>query len=478
MVHQTFLSTISRFRPSKALPVLTVAMEIDAASLVLVAGAAAPAGGDGFQIIERKRFPAKDAAEMAQCARDFAAMLLPRASSVRWVVSFPRRQALLRFMTLPSLDPQELKTMAALQARAGLPLAEDEWISDMMVLRQNKEKRSSETLVAIVRKTTMNPYTEFFEQARIYPEGFILSSFALAAFVRHTVPDSVGDYAHLDFAEEWMTIDLFSRRQLMSSRSIPFAGKGFDPDRIIEECRYSLAAVPRTQPMYVTGAQEPLTSRLAPALQSALGISATFLSPEGENPEAIPASVLGAAGVNPKGSLMLLPPKMVKEQFRQNKRQALIGAALWAAVWLALVVGTTGLRIFQKERDLASLEADLKRLEPRVQGISEAVDRITASREDEGADPLEVLRELHLRAPAAVVLRTASCESGGRCVFQGSAPTLSAAMEFVDHLQKSAAFSQVVLTGSSISSDKNAEHIDFQIQGESKAARIPGGIDG
>jgi len=485
------LARLIRGPSSRSFDGLTVALELEGSTLLLAAvekGESSRAPGSRTNLLDSKSIAFHELPEIVAPLNEFIRACLDKATSaeakrqpieaIRLIVSFPRSQAIVRILELPSVDPRELKDMARLQALAGLPFQEEELVSDITVLSRDAKTGHSKVLLVIVRKSALAPYLELFESLGRWPHGFVLDTVGTDEFLRRRKESVPSNYLHLRLKDGWLNVEVFKDGILASSRGIPFGPKGLGPERVIQECQQSLAAADlrELQKIVVTRQAPGAEQDLELALEKELGAPVESRSDRAPDAPSASLSVTGAAHADLAAALMLLPPEILERQSRQSARRGVASAAAWLGIWLAVGAGIGGGRLLRTEWRLSVLDAELKKLQPEAVKVSDTLEQaaLLRSQADEGAAPLDILRELYRAAPQGVTLRTIARSPDGGVMIQGSAPRLSVVMDYVSGLQRSPLFSQIELHGSSLRNVQNVDSVDFQIQGEIKGAARSG----
>jgi len=472
---------------------LTVALALGDSSLSMaaVAKTISPSGDESRALVQAETAAFRQLPEAAARIEEFIAASLRKAAapgvkpppveSARLVVSFPRHLAIIRLLDLPSTDARELKSMARLQALMGLPFQEEELVSDVAVMSADAATGHSKVLLAIVQRSALAPYLPLFERLGRWPRGFVLDTLGTNEFIQRRKEPVPANHLLVGLMDGWLNVDVFKDGELRSSRSIPCGEKEPASDRILKECRQSLASAESDgsavalQKIFVTGHSHGGQDQVAIMLAKELEAPVETLPDQSPGPSGVSVAVIGAAHADPKVSLMLLPAEILERQSRQDTRRGIAAAAAWLGIWLAVAAGVGGWRILRAEWRLSALDSQLKQLEPEARKVSGVLDQaaLLHLQAGEGAAPLDILRELARSAPQGIILRTVSRAPDGGVLIQGSAPRLAVVMEFVNGLQHSPLFTRAELHGSSLSTIQNVDSVDFQIQGEIMGAAKP-----
>lgn len=137
----------------------------------------------------------------------------------RAVVDIPRDQAILKTLTLPTLAPEELPGMVAIQIVKELPFAAGEAVIDFTVGGATTGA-TSDVLVAAVRREVVQQYAETFDVAGLTLDRIGLRPYANTMAVRellkHAMPERV---LFIDVRPTLTEIDVLRNGALVFSRA-------------------------------------------------------------------------------------------------------------------------------------------------------------------------------------------------------------------------------------------------------------------
>jgi Tfp pilus assembly PilM family ATPase len=146
----------------------------------------------------------------------------------RAVFALPRRHAILRPMSLPSVDDgNELSSMVALQFAKELPFAAEEAVIDFLPLADdaNGEAASVEILAAAVRTDVVEGYRRLATAAKIEITGLGLRSHANVRCAARCAPAAEATSGALvSLGADEMLLDVFVGRRWTFSRAVSIGG--------------------------------------------------------------------------------------------------------------------------------------------------------------------------------------------------------------------------------------------------------------
>lgn len=136
------------------------------------------------------------------------------------VVDIPRDQVILKTLTLPIAQPQELPGMVEIQIAKELPFPSTEAVIDFAVDPVEKEQLSSHVLVAAIRHELLEQYEATFAAAGLKLDRIGLRPYAnkvaVCHLLKHAVPERV---LFIDVRPTFMEIDVLRNGTLSFSRS-------------------------------------------------------------------------------------------------------------------------------------------------------------------------------------------------------------------------------------------------------------------
>lgn len=453
---------LARLIPARG-PTTTIALHLGA-DRVAIAAAERAIERDGHETC--KPLNAESVTfETIEPAVERARRFLVRWPKARLIAGLSRRHAIVRFLELPSVEKDELRAMARLQALDGLPFSEEELLSDIRILSVDRANVRSKIQLVVVRRSALAAPLGFFERLGRYPDAFVLSDLAALDYLRWSERSMCARFLHLSVENGWMDLAAFDNGVPVASRSIPCSWSD-DAAKIASEFERTLEGVQvsgKLDAVFVsrdTGkAVESRDGELSKVLGDRLGSRVEMLA---QSPAGIAA--IGAACADERACLDLLPPELSRSESSRRLRRDLAGAGLWLGIWLATLIGMGSARLLQAQWRLSSLDARIGKLEP----LSQDDPNPSALR---GTPPLELLRELSRLTPASVTIRSVSLEPDTGARIQGHAAQLSSVMELMSGLQRSPLFARAQLRDSSLRTVQGVERVDFQIHAEPRRGR-------
>ncbi|UCC29724.1 MAG: pilus assembly protein PilM [Phycisphaerales bacterium] len=333
------------------------------------------------------------------------------------IVDIPRDQAILKTLTLPIAQPDELPGMVEIQIAKELPFPAMQSVIDFAVGPAADDAPTGEVLVGAIRRELLEQYEAIFAAAGLKLDRIGLRPYAnkvaVCQLLRHAIPDRV---LFIDVRPTFMEIDVLRQSGLSFSRSASVTiPSGIDESRVLSiggretpatadagegrvddtQASSGLKGIVHSLVLEVTrsieayrvgdhgatidhvviGGDVGVEEALAEAIQKRLNITTEIYNPastfgwkadEGAGASAFAASLGLVLGHAQDGSLHFdfLHPKRVVSATQQRLKKAPIAAAVVFLFAAAAAVGFAGYTKDDRQT-LARLEQDIRTLEGR-----------------------------------------------------------------------------------------------------------------
>lgn len=396
-------------------------------------------------------------AENAQALRH---LLKQNKINVRSVtVCLPHRLAAVKAIRVPSLDPQEIHSMALLQACRLLPFSPEDVVAGHECVDTSSDG-FSHLLLTVVRREDVDPVVALCCGAGLNVERILLDSQARSSLVA----DQMDIPCLLVLAEDREgMVAMIDKKKPRFVRTFPWDGSA---DVLVRESTLSLEAFQKDgsgwAPAKIFWCGPDPFFVLQKALETALNVSVIVYefpilldSPEARNAY--------AAASAPTGGTNLLPENEQKRQIREKKsRQKKVFSFLALSLVLAWVAVGWG-KLQRLESIIAALDQEKRALSQQAEGLEAKADRLEQARRSEGGGVMGVLRTLKAALPTGVSLNGFSYEQRGSVVLRGETETLAEVLATVSALEKTALFKKVELRNSGAVTIHGKEMAQFQI---------------
>lgn len=397
----------------------------------------------------------------------------------RYLLSFPRRETLVRPLRLPSEDDGEVREMVALQAPLTVPYSQDELVYDFYA----KDRRDGYTEVDVVvaSRSAVDRYLELLRRAGVRVDGIAFGPMALLAGYRALGNGDFekGDWVYVDADRASVDLGILSEGRLLFSRSLflPVEQRDVPQEirRMVLACRREGMEVAPCG-VLLSGVPDRLPE-MADRLKEALGIPVQVCVPPSmpETPDVSCSEVYGLALCGDGLGVDLMP-----EGERAVRRRALLRRQALTTVGLVILLlgllwGFGEKKLWDRERYLRRLTAEASEIAPQVKALWDLRNTLNVLQQqrDPDASAIEALRELAEVVPEGVFIDGLTFEVGRSVVVSGTAPSMSAVFQLlVPALKRSGRFHNVAV--GSATKVRGGEQVAFQVAISLTEGRRPG----
>lgn len=321
-----------------------VGIEIGPADLEVVAARVRPTSVQVLGRLRIERFAGRPAAEWGAEYNRF--LKSAGAAYLSATVLLPRREVIVRCLSVPGVAPKDLEGAIRFQLESLHPYGEDEIVWGWSPLPYGG------VLVGIALRSAIDRYVQLFNEAGIAIWSFTFSAAAVHAAIQLN-GHAGGDGFVATSATPAGTLEVYGES---SSRPVYSAEFEIPPERAVTLALSELRLPPETEPLTLEQVlPKPSVNPVENDLSRNALPYATALA--GACPRLAPAA-------------NVLPP----ECRRSNSRALFIPSAVLGTLLLLLAGGMFGYAKYAEHRYLKQMQAEIKRLEPRVQHAA-ALDR-------------------------------------------------------------------------------------------------------
>ncbi len=403
------------------------------------------------------------------------------------VLGFPHLQAIVKTMTLPAVDTQQIDAIVRLQAARQTPLP-----SDNVALAWQRVEGSpagySRVMMAIAPRDDVDRTLAVFEEAGLKPDRFVLDAWMVLPWIRAGLEEDRRPLV-LAIRGSSAVFGLFEGSSLGLTRCVALPkGQRTTPACWPETLRLELqrttlgqtAVSPAAGPQVVglSGEEKDLAAS-EEALRKVPGCLIKTLRPwrrltfQDERLYSVAgayASVL-AASLRPffsdPPSLNLLSPEDLAARTRRRRLQERMGTLVFAVLFGLLLSAALGQRFSARRAELETLTRRIATPSPQIRELRRMERRINAAKGkmDAGGSLVLVLAELRHIVPSGISLQALDFERGRSVLIQGTCLSLADALRLVETLQRSPIFSSVELRSSEAQRVQNQDVVGFTLSG-------------
>lgn len=443
-------------------PVL--AIQLDDYILKIVQGRTTSKGWrlDKFKI---ENVSGKSEEDLVSLLKDIIHKLNVKKGNIIFVI--PRGLVTVRYLQLPTSNPNELKNMVDMQVVRQIPYTKEEMIYDYHIIGLTEEGYTKIFLV-IVHKDIVSKYIGILGKAGIEPDSIELDSLAVTGLckivnIQDEKPIAILDidYANTNIVVLQGGVPTFTRAVSIGAMQLG-STKG-DKDWMnewINEINRSLTVFQREQAVSIekivvfgdySGKIIPLMTGkinlpiagfdLTPYLE---GISEiTSLNVEGVEVSA--AGLLGAIREGVETAVNLMPGEIMGAKISKQRHKSLAMTGLLVVG----ILGTLGLTVNKKIQDkkvyLSMLESRLKETSPSAKELAVKKERLVLIKKQlsTSGSSLDILRELYSIIPQKTSLNVFIYDDAEGVTIKGASPAMSEVFDLIPKLENSTYFENV-----------------------------------
>lgn len=415
----------------------------------------------------------------------------PKKTNVLCVI--PGSVATTKTIEVPSIDPEEIRSIINLQAARHTPFSRDEILVGHSQLG-SYQSNFTKIFLVIVNRNVVKERLRIFESVGLEVHKVVFEPEGIARFYakalgvkRESAPVGI-----IDVGPQSTSVIVGSRGTAAMCRSIPvgtsaLTSQGAEArDRLVTEIKKSLDTyrdedIDKTPSYFILTSGQAIVKDLQPSLAAALATSVQIsafidqlkvgggLKKRLENDFAndtltdvlAPAVSAGRCEVN------LIPEEiLMKRSVEQQSREVMVTGVLVVTI-LVLIGLILGSKNYFKETFLK------KNLREKYAGQHEEVIKLQAELHKTKAvkellnsrlTALKILRGLYVVIPKDIYLNSITSAEDGIVVISGIAETTSRVYAFVGSLSESEIFDGVKTKSTSVKKDRGKDMVSFEIE--------------
>ena len=426
--------------------------------------------------------------DIAALFKDMVAFLPVSPEEILFLV--PRRSVVLKQMTFPSRDPDEIEDMLGLQLVNNIPYPIGD-VSYRHVVLDRDDDDNSRVLAMIIHKNVSLRYCRILQKAGVNNGKLVLNSFGLSGWFAYQQRASAAGDHHpamvVNVNSGYSEICFCRGKDLFFSRSIPYGEEhllSMDIAELDDQVRLSLESYqrerlgPEVRKMLILSTAKGRTI-LKERFEEELGLPVTIFNPSDNifcapsmNKSVLracrPTSITAEIGLllsETKGLVNLTPGEVYEaKQKRKEKRRVVKCVAL---LLIAAALGISGqlVDIYKKGRSLETLKGEIARLQPRLEEARRKQRSIAFFDQKFGNYSFipDLIDELTRLTPEEISFRTLSLNEERGLTIQGYAETHAGINDFQARLIRSERFHDVDLKFATKRKIAKMSVMDFKI---------------
>lgn len=394
---------------------------------------------------------------------------LARFGNADVIMVLPRRQVILKYLSLPSRNPQELYRMADLQIGQGLPFPKEDIVSKTTI-GETRPDGYTHVLAAVARREGIEQCLKLAGRSNIHPGRCGISAFGIAAWYAHRFPSNTDDVVLIADADHQGAELCFCRnRKLIFARSLAFEGSARLADDMAPQVQLTLDAFQKEYPQYKVGRiitsgtgnyrglLKEIFSQTVPA-----EVEDVDVQTEGQGEHSMTALLGFAWGSDPGPDLIPSAVPDAKFARAQGLAFARLGAAaLFAVGMLALVLG---LDLNRQTQTLEALRQKVSLIKKEAKEAKRNIGILEMVRKNMNDKVLiaDIMQELYRVVPERAALTSVQLNDG-LLTIQGQSKESSDVNTVQSGLMNSPFFKDVALQYANRPQRLALEYTEFRI---------------
>lgn len=413
-----------------------------------------------------------------------------KSKNLSVIACIPRNLVTVRFVDLPSHDPQEVKNMLLFQIGKHTPYSKDEIIFDYSLI-DKIDSGYTKVMMVIARKNVIHERIEELEKAGLIVEKVVLTSEAIYRWFSNSPARQEDNFAILDIDASYSDFIVVRRGKFVFTRHILIGANQLISDlptwqdKFLEECNNCISLYQNQERNYnipkmlLSGSccknreiKNIITSNVSVSLEICdypMDIQVKLDSGYPENFKDIKAisytAILGAAGCKDSLDINLTPSHIEVSQDIRQRSQYLTITGILIIAFVMLVSVFIGLIVLQKNSYLNRLKTTITKLKNQAQEVEKMryAINLVESRLDSKGSSLDLLREIYRLTPETIYFTNITLVEKDHMTLKGRALAMSDVFKFITTLENSKELENVKAVSTTNRKEKDQEYSEFEI---------------
>lgn len=401
------------------------------------------------------------------------------------VISIPRHLITQKYITLPSLDPNEVQEMVKYQIPALVPHSKEEIVFNSLVIGKEREGYSK-VMVLIGTQEIIKKQLSFLQTTKLEPDVVQLSSAALANwfFASYEGKFDSKTTLILNIDSDSLDIVVVYNGKMLFSRGTTIK-ENAPLSEIVLETNQTLASFEKetgkkADHVLLSGERNNLPE-MAPSLEKELSLPVQLAEPflNISLAKSIPEKdslltdlslirslglALGEVETTPQ-SLNFLPHSLQeKRRIGLNKKLLLTKVSLAAIAFFLLTLAVSA-EFYKRIFYLSKINKEIREIKPIASLVQDKYKKLEFIKKERnpGISSLAILSELYRITPDTITLNSFSLEADKGGILSGQAGELSQVFSFITTLEDSPSFNNVKLRYASKKKIADTETVNFEL---------------
>ncbi len=454
--------------------------------------------GQGGEVVSALRRDIREISEEEIPKTIQSAVGTMKAKSCRAVYVVTPQIATTKNIEVPSVDPNEIKSIINLQAGRHTPYSREEIIvgyANIGIYQRNYSK----ILLVIVNRDVIKKKITILEEAGITVHHVVFSPEVMASFYAKALGLSGKEetFGIIDVAAHTTDFVIGLSHKIVACRNIPIGAqellknKSGSGKKFFEEIKKSLDSyqaedIEKTPSTYILAADIPLIKELRPQLQEVLD-APVKIAPYLDNIKIAPdirdeivsieddsfLDLIAAAAAYTKAQVDLIPEEVKMQLAIAEQAKEMGKAGILIAILLLVTCGIFISKIYFKNTQLDHLKAIYEPKHVEVEALEKIAGqtRLVKDYLTNRMTALKVIDELYKIIPDEIYLTNIVMDEKGTLKIQGISESMSQVFSFVTALEDSALFKNVKTTSTTAKKERGKDVAAFEIAFKLESAK-------
>jgi len=448
-------------------------------------------GGSTPRLLNIFKKDIKDVPEEERLQLVQSAMATLNLKRVRGICVVPSGMATTKNIEIPSVDPQEIKSIIDLQAGRHTPYAREEILVGYINIGVH-ERNYTKILLIIVNRQIIKKQLAIFEQANIKVDKVLFAPEGKASFYgeflhskEHEIPSGI-----IDIGKQTTDFIVEAKGLVITCRSIPLGLEHLIKegetarDKLINELvasveTYQNEDIYKPPETFVLTSDDAKIKDLQPILQEKLKITVKVVSYLDHITATQPVMLKIVSEFDDESFLDTMAPLLTLKNIQvdltpdevkvqraiEEKGHQVVQAGILIIILLLLVCSIFFAKIYFHNQYLLRLTDEYHAKRKIVEELEEISTntRIVKNYLHSRMLSLEIVHELYAKIPDEIYLKNLTVEEDGTIHLQGISESRSTAFAFVTILEDSPLFKKAKMISSNAQKDRGKDVSAFEI---------------
>ena len=410
---------------------------------------------------------------------------------VKAVCVIPSSVATTKNIEIPSLDPQEIKSIIDLQAGRHTPYSREEILMGYISIGEY-QRNYTQVLLIIVNRNVIKNHLGIFELAGIKVENVFFAPEGIGRFYGKALGLKENDLpvGIIDISKKSTDFIITFHNTIITCRSIPLGmehllKEGLEArDKLISEVEKSIESyksedINRPPDIYYLTSDDAKIKELQPFLREKIKANVKILPFLDHVKAGQPVllkivsefdddsflDLVSSVIFSDNAQVDLLPEEIKQQCAMEDQAHQLVKAGTFVLVLLLVICGIFITKIYFNSIYLGKLSQEYERKHQEVEKIDKIASntRIVKDYLNSRMVSLKVMNELYRHVPNEMYLKNVMLEEGGTIKIEGTSDSMSLVFNLVSALEDSELFKAVKTKSTAAKKERGKDVAVFEI---------------